>query len=384
MALHSLFPFGHDALSFVSAVATAVSALLMAGICVPRTERWRSYRRMRTILVTSYLVLSLSNFITSLLLVEEESPRLQGTLTLIVASFQALLFTATCLTFVRPLMVTRRRLTVHFSLITLVGILLLTLMALAPGAFLVAFWVSVVGYAAQLTAYTLMFRRSFAQCTHRLEQHYDEEESGRLSWIQRCFYGALAIGIMALAFSLPCIGMVYHECFTVIYTAYYVYMCHCMMDYRTDSTFIVKVMGQPQPSAENVSAEDSPEGHQDQPDSREQALEEALEQWTRDKLFRLADISSDEVAAQLGTTRRYLSWYFTTRKHTTFRSWRLKLRIAEAERILRECPGTTVAELHELVGMGDRSNFHKHFRLATGFTPSEYKARFGGHPIHKD
>lgn len=184
----------------------------------------------------------------------------------------------------------------------------------------------------------------------------------------------------ALAFSIPHIGIPYYECFMAIYTAYYVYMCHCMMAYRTSSAFIVEVMGQAEPVAKDTPAEELPQA----PDAKELALEEALEKWQKDKLFKQADVSPDEVAAQLGTSRRYLSWYFTTRKHTTFRSWRLKLRMAEAERLLRECPGTTVAELHELVGMGDRSNFHKHFRIATGFTPSEYKARFGARPSHKD
>lgn len=381
MTPHSIFPFGHDALSFVSAVATTVAALLMAGIRVPHTKRWRSYRRMRTILVTSYLVLSLSNFITSLLQAEEDSPELLATVTLIVASLQALLFTATCLTFVRPLIVTRRRLTAHFSVIAAAGALLLTLMAYVPKVFPCCFWTAMACYAVQLVLYTLVFHRSFIQCTRRLEQHYDEEESGRLGWIRRCFHGALGIGVTALAFSIPRIGIPYYECFMVVYTLYYVYMCHCMMTYRTSSTFIVEVMGQAaEPETENAPAEELPYV----PAPKEQALEEALEKWQKDKRFKQADVSPDEVAAQLGTSRRYLSWYFTTRKHTTFRSWRLKLRIAEAERLLRECPSTTVAELHELVGMGDRSNFHKHFRLTTGFTPSEYKARFGAHPSHTD
>lgn len=375
MIHHSLFPFGHDALSFVSAATTAVAALLMAGICIPHTKRWHSYRRMRIILVTSYLVLSLSNFTTSLLQVEEDSPQILSTVTLIVSSFQALLFTATCLTFVCPLRVTARRLTAHFSVITAVGTLLLVLMAGVPEAFPVAYWVAVVGYAAQLTIYTLTFHQSFSQCTHLLEQHYDEEESGRLQWIKQCFYGALGIGVLALIVSLPHIDIACHECFTVVYTLYYVYMCHCMMVYRTGSSFIVEAMSQAEPKTEDTQTDH--QQPQPLPDTKVQALEDALEKWQRDKQFRQADISSDEVAAQLGTSRRYLSWYFTTHKHTTFRSWRLKLRIAEAERILRECPDVSVAELHELVGMGDRSNFHKHFRLCTGLTPSEYKARYG-------
>lgn len=48
------------------------------------------------------------------------------------------------------------------------------------------------------------------------------------------------------------------------------------------------------------------------------------------------------------------------------------MRVKEAERILREEQVASSA-VHTLVGIADKSNFHKLFRKCTGMTPQEYK-----------
>lgn len=48
------------------------------------------------------------------------------------------------------------------------------------------------------------------------------------------------------------------------------------------------------------------------------------------------------------------------------------MRVKEAERILREEQVASSA-VHALVGIADKSNFHKLFRKRTGMTPQEYK-----------
>ena len=70
-----------------------------------------------------------------------------------------------------------------------------------------------------------------------------------------------------------------------------------------------------------------------------------------------------------------MKWYFSTRKHTTFRSWRQRLRVVEAQRILREEKVST-STLHTLVGITDKSNFHKLFRQYVGMTLREYQQAY--------
>ena len=83
-------------------------------------------------------------------------------------------------------------------------------------------------------------------------------------------------------------------------------------------------------------------------------------------------LTVEEIAAELSTTHAMLKWYFTNRMHTTFRSWRLDLRVEEAKRLLRDEDVATSA-VHTLVGVADKSNFHKLFSKQVGMTPREYK-----------
>ncbi len=373
------FSLGHDLLTFVSSAIIAVMALFLLGLRVPHAAQWKTYRRMRAVLAVAYMLLAASGFVTSMIQLEEGSQEWLSAVTLVVASWQALMFTATTVAFVSPLSVDLRWLLPQFLGITVSGAALIGTLVCMPSLFTAVFWAFAAAYAAQLAAYCRFFRRRFAQCVERLEAHYDDDESGRLKWIAHCFYSALGIGLMALVFSVFNMGIGFYDCFVVAYTAYYVYMVRCMVNYRIGNSFVVKVVAEPETAAKQT--EDDGQAEDDAadcpPDENEKALAEALQRWQEEKMYTCKDVTPDEVAAQLGTTRRYLAWYFTNRLHTTLRSWRLKLRIAEAERMLREDPGVHVSALHELVGVADRSNFHKHFRQATGLTPSEYKAKYG-------
>ncbi len=375
MSFLSIFPLPHDIVTFLSASIVAVMGAVLLGIRVPRNRQWGGFRRMRLILALSYFVLSGSAFASSVAQVEEESPSLLSAFTLIVAGYQALLFTATTVTFVSPRFVCVRSLLWQLAAVTLLGASLLAVLAFAPRLFGVAFALMAVGYVAQLAAYLRLFRRRYAQCVARLEAHYDEDESGRLRWIVRCFYSALGVGVLALAFAVLPMGLAAYDGFTAAYTLYYVYMACCVVNYRVNNSFIVRVAGAPVAGCADAADDTVPAAGAADP--REALLEASLRRWVEAKMFLATDVTSDEVAAQLGTTRRYLAWYFSTRRQTSFRSWRLSLRIAEAERLLREGCGVSVAALHRLVGVSDKSNFHKQFRQTTGMTPSEYKDRFG-------
>lgn len=84
------------------------------------------------------------------------------------------------------------------------------------------------------------------------------------------------------------------------------------------------------------------------------------------------DQTVEEIAAELGISHAMMKWYFTNRMHTTFRTWRIELRVAEAKRLLGE-EGVSTAMVHKMVGIADKSNFHKHFHKYVGMTPREYQ-----------
>lgn len=108
-----------------------------------------------------------------------------------------------------------------------------------PRLFPFLFAVAIVAYIAQIALYTLAFRKDYKLCVEHLEACYDEDEQGRMRWISRCFYSALAVGITALFFCvIPYLSITF-DLFVCTYTVYYVYIAGCVVNYRIKAVFIV-------------------------------------------------------------------------------------------------------------------------------------------------
>ena len=75
-----------------------------------------------------------------------------------------------------------------------------------------------------------------------------------------------------------------------------------------------------------------------------EGLEAALERWVAEKGYRKPYRTVNETAGELGTDGVRLHHYFHDRMHADFRTWRTRLRLEDAKRLLVEEPGTTAAE----------------------------------------
>lgn len=97
----------------------------------------------------------------------------------------------------------------------------------------------------------------------------------------------------------------------------------------------------------------------------------ALRLWISEKRY-CDSRSVAEAAGQIGATPEQLSYFCSEVLGKTFRQLRKELRIREAERLLRRCPGMTLSELGRSVGIPDRSDFRKQFIDVAGQSPGEW------------
>lgn len=368
-------------LTLFSASAILAVGVILLMLSIPFTNEWKQFRTVRLCLAFTCLVLSASDFASCFALDSHQDAQLFSTLTLIVASYQAMLFTTASLVFVQSPRVHRRSVLTQLGIITAVGVTLLVSQYHFPRLYPYLFATAIAAYIAQITLYTLTFRKDYKSCVQQLEAFYDEDEQGRMRWISHCFYSALVVGVVALFFCVIPYSSITYDLFVLSYTLYYIYIAGCVVNYRIKAGFILNARREQQQvqEAEQAGPETEVEtaaGEETEPQAVlawADKLRIDLERWVAEKHYIDIDSNPDKVAKELGITKTRLNGYFAQYEQTTFREWRTQLRLKEAERILREEDDVAVSSLHELVGVSDKSNFRRSFKQFTGMTPHEYR-----------
>ena len=106
-------------------------------------------------------------------------------------------------------------------------------------------------------------------------------------------------------------------------------------------------------------------------------LEKSLVRWVDCKGWRVPVRTVGEAAERLGTDSETLYYYFRQRVGLDFRTWRTRLRLEDAMRLLREEPDTPAVDIAARVGFSNRSNFSRQFLAYTGLTPLQWRASTG-------
>ena len=97
-----------------------------------------------------------------------------------------------------------------------------------------------------------------------------------------------------------------------------------------------------------------------------------MAQWLAEKGWN-QKLNFDEVSAKLGLRKDQISLFVHHYYGQNFLSWRRKLRIEEAKRLLLEDKSIPAALVGEAVGITDKSNFRRQFKELTGCTPVEWR-----------
>ena len=108
------------------------------------------------------------------------------------------------------------------------------------------------------------------------------------------------------------------------------------------------------------------------PEAEFQHVEQLVQQWVDGKGYRLPDTRMSQAARRIGTDSQTLYRYFQSRGQD-FRSWRTRLRIADAQEQLLQEPGAPASTVGRRVGIPDRSNFTRQFKDICGQTPESWR-----------
>jgi AraC-like DNA-binding protein len=92
----------------------------------------------------------------------------------------------------------------------------------------------------------------------------------------------------------------------------------------------------------------------------------------RDKYYTRMGVNIEDMAQYLNIGRTTLSGMINKEENVNFNTWIGMLRVDEAIRIFNENPEYTIAQVSEMVGYSEPSNFSRQFKNIIGQSPSEW------------
>ncbi|MDR1593351.1 MAG: helix-turn-helix domain-containing protein [Prevotellaceae bacterium] len=373
-----------DEIYVVVSIFIVSAVLLCFGLCflflvTPDKPTLHNYRTAKRAMAYSYLFFGLINvmeYCFRTFPVEPDYIRLYRTVTLVIACSQSFLFTYTLITLIRANFFTagkiRRELTI---VVTFVAVNFVVFFTCSGEWFTRYFYGAVILYIVLLVRYTRLFVRNYHIYLGEMNNFFSGEESKRLRWINRSFYAALAIGVMAL---FPALFSTLHleTYLAVILFVFYTYFAIRFINYAILFDRIEEVVAETCETCEVCDSEVC-----DVEESKPATLsfspefEEKINKWIEQKQFLRIDISIRDVAEQLNTTRRYLSEYINKSKQKNFSEWINGMRIDEAKNLLSQNPKLTVAEISLMAGFNNNSYFGQLFLKSTGYSPQKWREK---------
>lgn len=106
-------------------------------------------------------------------------------------------------------------------------------------------------------------------------------------------------------------------------------------------------------------------------------IEKALKRWVEARRYREQDLSREDIASELNTSKELLNAYFNKVLQKDFNTWRTTLRVEDAKIILLEKKELPINLVGEMVGFSDRSNFHRQFTKIIGCSPKTWRDSSG-------
>ena len=388
-------------ISYASSTILATLAIVLAGVPSPRSRRWMKWSFSKWFMVVTFAALA----VVSSLLAHAQDMVWLRTLVLGDSCLQALLLGSTTISLVAPREITGRRVVIQLVAISLLFGQLVAVQLFLPEWYYVSYTLFLIFFVFQVRGYMHCFKRSSHNTVQALYAHYDDDEASlRLKHVFHLFYSAVGLGcVMCLILIMPMSTELY-TALVVLYTLFYLWVCMCMVRYRITGDYIIKIVGEPVVPDENsveqdfdgneaaMAAEDdggegtaapaagegvSPVAGAASISGRYAGLEAQLSRWVEQRGYTESDVTIEQLAERMGVSRSEFITYFQIVHNTNFRSWRVRLRLEEAERMIRTVPDLQVSCLYELVGFNDRSNFHNKFVDFTGLTPRGYQQLHG-------
>lgn len=345
--------------SFVCGIVGLVLAAILAGIKVRHGDGLEKYDKARWCLVAALAVFGFLNLLEISFNGSSgmQAGNLTGSMVILIGSLMAMFFTMTVLPFIRPSIVNRKRIIAQLAVIIPLGCLLIILRLYASeSAYKVYFVVMLVAYIFLMTLYSRLFVKSYHSFREQMLAFYEEEDLiAQLQWINSTFWLALATGIVSLLFIAN--NLVLSSIVNIVFSLCFLLIGIFFLNFRPYAVMVNRVATGKIPDSEYGVSDNT---------LITSDLKERVNRWVKNKGYLDNTKSVEDIAAEIGWHYPGLKQYIKQTTGEDFRTWRIRLRVEEARRILAARPDLPVSHVATMAGFNDRSYFYRTFQKVTG------------------
>ncbi|MTK52327.1 AraC family transcriptional regulator [Paludibacter sp.] len=349
------------------AASCLIFAIIFITLPLPPNAGLKNYRISLRILFVAYVA---SAFIA---VVDKVLVNVLSMILLSMCSFLILLFSTALINLLHPERITRKFILIHISPLVflnllywigaikfgnpMLGSLSQVMQNLIHPQILIriATWLMCV---TQLVYFGRSFKKEATLYNSRLDECFSENMKLHLPWVRICYDGALLLGGYALVISLVNSPVALMTFFSVL-AVFFIVFGVCYIQYPRTYVQIEQVFHPLTPEIGQV-----PKQRHSWGKLKKQVLDQ--------KYYLAPSVSIEEMAQLLQIGRTTLSGFINKEEGVNFNAWVGSLRIEEAMRIFRENPQLSIAQVSELVGYSEPSNFSRQFKMITGVSPSEW------------
>lgn len=231
-------------------------------------------------------------------------------------------------------------------------------------------WVSWFPFFILFVQYVLFLRRFYIlynEKRRKLENYFAEDMQQFMSWIKKSII--LVILTNVLSFTTLLGGIIYNYLFQVYVISANFYIAISFINY---AAMYGKLNSAEVADKERMET-DTKEQKISRTDNYEQLFGEQVKRWLSEKRFLAPQLTIDDLAAEMGTNKLYMSRYINRKHGTNFSTWITKLRLEEAKSYMRENPNVKQEEVAIYSGFSSSSYFSRVFSRFESMTPAAWR-----------
>lgn len=231
-------------------------------------------------------------------------------------------------------------------------------------------WVSWFPFFMFFVQYVMFLKRFYIlynEKRRKLDNYFAEDMQQFMSWIKKSII--LIILTSVLSFTTLLGGIIYNYLFQIYVISANFYIAISFINY---AAMCGKLNSAEVTDRERMDT-DTEEQKISQTDNYEQLFGEQVKKWLSEKRFLAPQLTIDDLAAEMGTNKLYMSRYINRKHGDNFSTWITKLRLEEAKSYMRENPNVKQEEVAIHSGFSSSSYFSRVFSRFESMTPAAWR-----------